>query len=73
MKHMILILSALMLLAGSAQATTLTFDGMGKNLAMPANWGSDVAAAQTGIGVANGATPNVGLTWSATGGDMAVL
>ena len=68
MKHMILILSALMLLAGSAQATTLTFDGMGKNVAIPSNWGSDVAAANTGIGVANGATPNVGLTWSATGG-----
>jgi hypothetical protein len=68
MKSTILVLITLALLAGSAQATTLTFEDMGKNVNIPSNWGSNIAAAQTGISVANGATPSVALTWSASSG-----
>jgi hypothetical protein len=68
MKRTILVLAAFFLLAGSAQATTLTFEGMGKNALISSIWGSNIAADQTGISIANGATPTVGLTWSATGG-----
>jgi hypothetical protein len=68
MKRTILVLIALALLAGSAQATTLTFENMGTNVNIQTNWGSNIAAAQTGISVANGATPDVGLTWSASSG-----
>ena len=68
MKRTMLVLTALVLLAGSAQATTLTFEDMGTNVNIPSNWGSNIAAAQTGISVDNGATPNVGLTWSASSG-----
>ena len=59
MKRTILVLAAFFLLAGSAQATTLTFEGMGKNLNIPSTWGSDIF---------DGVTPPVGLTWSASSG-----
>ena len=68
MKRTIFVLAVFLLLAGSVQATTLTFEGMGKNAAIPSNWGSNIAADQTGISVANEATPTVGLTWSASSG-----
>lgn len=53
----ILVLIALALSAGLAQATTITFEGLGKNVAIPTHWGSDI-----------GTTPNVALTWSTNGG-----
>lgn len=52
----------------SAFATTLTFEGTGTNVNIPGGWASNAAAAGTGWNVANGATPNVALTWSHVGG-----
>lgn len=53
--------------ATNARATILTIDsGTGTtNTTIPNTFGDNVAAAATGISVANGATPNIGLTWSA--------
>ncbi len=52
----------------SAFATTLTFEGTGTNVNLPADWASNAAADGTGWNVANGATLNVALTWSHVGG-----
>jgi len=70
MKRTILVLAAFFLLAGSAQATTLTFEGMRTNLSIPSTWGSNIAAAEAGIvdTLGLGWTPTVGLTWSASSG-----
>lgn len=70
MKRAIMILTVLFLYAVSAQATLLTFKKVKTNKDIKPGWGSNIAAAENGISVANGATPNIALTWSAkTPGD----
>ena len=70
-KHTILPLAtmAMSLFAGTANATVMTFEGLGTNASIPDTFGDNIAAAETGISVSNGTTPNIDLTWSATGGD----
>ena len=69
-KDTILPLAALagLAIATSANATVMTFDGKGtfKNTSIPDTFGDNIAAAETGISVSNGTTPNIDLTW--TGG-----
>ena len=50
----------------SANAAILTFEGKGTNVNIPDTFGDNIAAAETGISVANGTTPNVDLTWLGT-------
>lgn len=64
----VMMIAAIVLMASSADATILTFEGKGTNGNIPDTFGDNIAAAQTGISVANGTTPNVDLTWSASGG-----
>ena len=70
-KHTILPLAALagLALATSANATVLTFEGLGTNASIPDTFGDNIAAAETGISVSNGTTENIDLTWSTTGAD----
>ena len=68
MLTVVAMMAAIGLLAGVADATTLTFEGKGTNGNIPNTFGDNIAAAETGISVANGTTPNVDLTWSAAGG-----
>ncbi len=51
-----------------ANATVLTFEGTGTNINIPNTFGDNIAAAETGISVVNGTTPNIDLTWSSSGG-----
>jgi hypothetical protein len=69
-KHTILPLAAMamILIAGTANATVLTFDGTGTNVNIASTFGDNIAAAETGISVSNGTTPSIDLTWAATGG-----
>jgi len=63
-KHTILPLAALagLAIATSANATVMTFEGLG-TVAIPGGFGDNIAAAETGISVSNGTTPNIDLTW----------
>jgi len=59
--------TALALLAGAAQATTLTFEGVGPlGLGSGAGFGDRVTAAGTGVTLDGGATPNVVLDFVPT-------
>lgn len=64
-----IILAALVGAAVAAQASILTFDGKGTNGQIPADWGSNIAAAETGISISNGTTPNIALSWSVDGNE----
>ncbi len=59
---------AMALFAGTANATILMFDGLSSNNAPILTFGDNISVAETGISVSNGATPNIDLTWSTTGG-----
>ncbi|MBK1789765.1 endonuclease/exonuclease/phosphatase family protein [Persicirhabdus sediminis] len=58
------LLMALLGIVTTAHASTLTFEGTGTNIPIPTDWGSAIAASGTGYNIANGATPNIALTWS---------
>jgi hypothetical protein len=64
-KHTTLPLAALagLAIATSANATVLTFEGLGTG-AIPSGFGDNIAAAETGISVSNGTTENIDLTWT---------
>jgi hypothetical protein len=64
-KHTILPLAALagLAIATSANATVMTFEDLGTSVAIPDTFGDNIAAAETGISVSNGTTPNIDLTW----------
>jgi len=52
-------------LASATQATVLTFDtGQSNNSTVPSTFGSNLSGNIAGANIANGATPNIGLTWS---------
>ena len=65
-KHTTLPLAALagLAIATSANATVLTFEGFASNVDIPNSFGDNIAAAETGISVSNGTTPNIDLTWA---------
>lgn len=60
----------LLAIAGSAQATTMTFSEGSSNADIPENYGSNIAADQPGFVTTDGtgATPDIGLTWAPAGG-----
>ena len=55
---------AMSLIATSVNATILTFEGFASNVDIPDTFGDNIAAAETGISVSNGTTPNIDLTWA---------
>lgn len=55
--------ASIALLSTSANATVLAFDGLGTNATIPDTFGDNISAAETGVLVTNGTTPNIGLTW----------
>ncbi len=57
---------------GASADTTLTFDarpaGQGQNVPILQSFGDNAAASSTGVSVTDPGTPDIGLTWQATGG-----
>lgn len=60
--------SALAATSAAHAATVLTFAGTTTNANIPATFGDNAAVSSTGVEVTGAGTPNIDLTWSATGG-----